>query len=140
MIPVSLFALDTTEQTSEGPRSRLIFGGRPLGIAVAGAVLEAQFAMSGEFLLFVTDDCPYEEVLHLYLIDAGMAVADQVDIGGPYAPGIVRDLEPAGPASLEFSFIGTERWRVTVRDTARGLIRKHRIEISRRAASGPLLS
>lgn len=133
MEPVRLFALGTAEQTREGPRSQLIFRTRPLEMVVAGAVLEAQFATGDEFLLFVTDDCPYEEVLHLYLLDAGMAVVDRVDIGGPYAPGILRDLEPAGPACVEFSFIGNERWRVSVRD-------KHRIEVSRRAASGPLLS
>lgn len=133
MEPVSLFALGTTEETKDGPQARLIFRGRPLEIVVAGAVLEAQFARGHEFLLFVTDDCPYEEVLHLYLLDASMAVVDQVDLGAPYAPGILRDLEGVGPECVEFSFIGTERWRVRVKG-------QHRIEVSRRPPGSPLLS
>src|SRR5262249_6791217 len=67
----------------------------------------------------------------VYLLDSAAGVVDRVVLGGPYAPGILRDLEPAGAGCLEFSFHGPERWRVTVRAKPRGRFRKHRLELLR---------
>ena len=108
-----------------------------------GLVLEAQLALDGGFLVLTTDDSPFEEALHLTLLDAHLAVEDERTLSVPYRPGAVTDLRVVSAEAVELSFFGKDRWRVTVHRQARRRLRahpgaglgdrlaKHRLELAR---------
>jgi hypothetical protein len=122
------FALEGV--SAEG-NAHLLVDGRP-GERIAGAVLEMQYALTIDgaafFVLFVTHGSPYEELLHVYLIDPAGRVVERLELGGAYAPGVLRDVRVLGEHELAFDFQGPRR--LVVRERPAGLFRKRRLEIS----------
>lgn len=50
--------------------SNLYYQGRDTGIILEGLYLEAQYNFGNDkYILFLTEDCPFEEGLFIYLID-----------------------------------------------------------------------
>lgn len=91
-----------TEANTFG-NSRLMDGDRP-GPVLDGAVIEAQFDMDdGRFLLLIGDDSPYEERLQVLLFGPALEQMDSLEIGAPYAAGVVDDVVPS-KAELSFRF------------------------------------
>lgn len=135
--PSTALQLQTcTASEKSGPR--MVLAGLAGTVELDGAVLEAQFDCGDQHLVFTTDDVPYEEALHIHLLDARLAVLDWLELSAWYTPGIFDDLAPAGPHSLAFTFFDeTERWRLTVLQSPRfGLVRhpvKRRSEWWRRS-------
>jgi len=101
------------------PRSEVLRDGRPAGLVIDGARLEAQFAVGEWSLLLVTDDTPYEETLRAYLLDRGNRIVEQTRLSYAYTPGVVRDLQVAGERALIFAFTPATRFRLTVHDRPR---------------------
>jgi hypothetical protein len=95
-------------------RSQLRFEGRTIFGNLSGVVLEAQFQIDGDYLLLITEGSPFEEGLHIYLLSSGFDLLDEAELSAPYNPGIVTDLAVAGSRQLDFTFIGENRWRLTV--------------------------
>jgi len=77
-------------------------------------VLEAQFALGGEALLFLTQDVPFEEALAICLIDAQLRLAEQVTLGAPYTTGHLHDLRIDGRDRLSFRFFGGAPYRLRI--------------------------
>ena len=95
-------------------QSRLIGSdGRP-SEPIEGRILEAQFRTPVGDLVITSDGDPYEEVLHFTLLNPERKVLDRISLGQIYHTGMLRDLRPAGEASLSFQFFGDDRWRLTV--------------------------
>lgn len=89
-------------------------------VKTTGAVLEAQFATGGRYVLFVTEDVPYEESLHILLIDSDLSVLDSVELSAHYTPGIFENVAIVEPDIIEFSFFDrAEKWRLKIVDTPR---------------------
>ena len=108
MTEISEYSLEPVP--AETPMSHLLRQGRPTGVRLAGSVLEKQFRAPQGDLLFLTEDCPYEEGLHIYLLGGESAVLDAVELGAAYAPGILSILA-AGPGErVCFSFFGGDEW------------------------------
>jgi hypothetical protein len=103
----------------EKPRSRVVAGGAATATVIEGVVLEAQFRSTQGFLLLTSDDTPFEEVLHVRLLDAQFRVLDGVDLGQAYHPGLLRNLRVSGDAELCFSFFGDDCWLLRVEPQAR---------------------
>jgi hypothetical protein len=125
-------------------RSRLIADGRTVA-EVAGRVDELQLGHRDEYLLITSDGDPFENELHLYLLGPSGDVVDGVSLGLVYHSGTLSDVEIVGD-TLEFSFFGAERWRVTIMDSPRmwlppnpfarlrsevGAWRRHRLKVDR---------
>lgn len=110
--PISRFRLEPF--AGERPQAHLWDENEKTDTVVAGRVLDAQYGWSGGFLLLTTDDNPYEESLHIILLDDRMRRIDQVDLGQSYHPGLLRDLEVSERGGVVFSFFGTERWWLRV--------------------------
>ncbi|MBI4903113.1 MAG: hypothetical protein HY820_05720 [Acidobacteria bacterium] len=102
---INAFTLGEVERgDSKAPRALLIHQGSPIGLTLEGATLEAQFAFGDEFLLLLTDDCPYEESLHIYLLDRDFHTIDRLDVGQGYAAGVLREVQVTGPDTMRFLF------------------------------------
>jgi hypothetical protein len=100
--------------TGEGevPSSEVLVDGTPTGKRVSGAVLEAAVQWEDRYLLFMTDDAPFEEVLGIHLLDDQHSVLDSAFIGGPYSTGSFSSLELREPNTIRFRFIGDTTWDV----------------------------
>lgn len=93
-------------------RSRL--RGLESELLLDGLILEAQYECSAGYLLMLTEDCPFEEALHVYLLDRSLRPIDKLVLGKAYQPGILRDVKISGKESLEFSFFGGDKWQLRV--------------------------
>ena len=97
-------------------RSEIYINGKATSSIVVGAVLEASVKINEFYLVFMTDDIPNEDMLHIYLFDQNMHSLDSVTIGSPYATGSFSSLELVEPNAVKFNFIGSTKWTVRVFD------------------------
>ena len=76
----SLHRDDAAQDTSQ-----LLRSGTRLALQIEGVLLESQWQLAdGRALLLLTDDSPYDEMLHIYLLDAqGLQVLDALEAGSP---------------------------------------------------------
>lgn len=117
MEKISDFSLEPAGRVGdrrERGRSRLLFRGRPTGLVWDGVDLEAQFGCDAGYLLFITDDTPYEERLHIKLLDRRLNLLDALDVGHINTSAVLKDVRPVSPDRVEFSFFGEDRWVLTV--------------------------
>lgn len=120
MCEIGFFSLKP--QMTELPCAELLFQNKETGTIVDGVVLEKQFAVQGGYLLFLTENCPYEEGLHIYLLDQEFQVLDGLELGGVYASAILKDVCAENDVVFTFTFFGNERWRLQLASTPfRGL-------------------
>lgn len=95
------------------PRSEVWLDGRHTGTQVSGAILETAIQTNaGPYLLFLTDDIPYEDFLSVHLLDADGNRLDSATIGSPYATGTFSLLRMKPPNEVHFTFIGETVWIV----------------------------
>jgi hypothetical protein len=95
-------------------RSEVIIGGRPTGSVITGVVLEAAVHCAPGWLLFVTDDIPYEEMLTIHLLDPDGRPLDSAGIGGPYTTGTFSSMRLDPPSTVRFRFIDDADWFVEI--------------------------
>jgi hypothetical protein len=98
----------------EQPRSELLVEGRPTGSVIAGCVLEAAVRCEPGWLVFATNDIPYEEFLNIHLLDESAKPLDSARIGGPNSTGMFSRLRLEPPATVHFRFIDEADWSVRV--------------------------
>lgn len=96
------------------PQCELLRQAEPTGVRVPGAVLEAAGQWQGFFLVLTTDDVPWEEMLHIHLLDARLQRLDSACIGAPYSTGSFSALPSLVPDLLRFRFMGDTDWSVQV--------------------------
>jgi hypothetical protein len=129
---IDAFTLAPLPPAECGPQSKVLFAGRALYLRIDGCVLEAQFQCVPGYLLLVTEDCPYEEGLHVYLLGPAFTVLDRIELSRPYSPGILKILDATAAGQIAFSFFGDERWRLTVYDhPRRRMFRKRWLKLHR---------
>jgi hypothetical protein len=104
----------------ELPRSELLWEGQPTAVRVDGVSLEHQLQLPAGHLLFLTEESPFEEGLHIYLLDHEKRIVDGLELGAPYASGILGDVTPEGDRAVSFSFFGGDRWRLEVNEKPLG--------------------
>ncbi|MFY0524789.1 hypothetical protein ACN28I_17055 [Archangium gephyra] len=105
MTPISGFTLRRESLEESARPGALLHEGRETGLEIHAAVLNAQFSMKPDlYLLFFTDDCPYEEELQIILLDKHLKLMDGVKLGGMYTPGILSDIREEGENQLSFAF------------------------------------
>jgi hypothetical protein len=100
-------------------QSEILIGGRLTASVVSGHVLEAAVEYPAGWLLFITDDIPYEETLAIHLLDMHGRLRDSACIGSPYATGIFTSLRLDPPRTVRFRFIGDIDWFVRILEKPR---------------------
>ncbi|WP_238081105.1 MULTISPECIES: hypothetical protein [Pseudescherichia] len=102
-------ATDTTQA-----RAEVLIDGNSTEIVIPGKVLEAAVKIDARrYLLFVTDDVIFEEMLTLLLLDLSQGIVDELTIGSAYTSGYFEVLT-VSPCSASFRFIGDTTWTVKV--------------------------
>jgi len=113
MVPITDFTLQPPPDQAPSRRSRLFYRGQAVA-DLDGRSLEFQFQCGPDYLLLLTEDNPYEETLHVYLLGPDLKLLDRLDLENPYSSGILADVQAVSERRLEFSFFGNDRWRLTV--------------------------
>lgn len=96
------------------PLCEVVRQAEPTGVLVPGAVLEVASQWGSFFLVLATDDVPFEEMLHVHLLDARLQLLDSARIGAAYTTGAFSALPSPLPDVLRFRFIGDTDWSVQV--------------------------
>ena len=94
------------------PKSEISIEGKPTGKFVPGAFLEAAVQYDDFYLLFMTDDIPYEEALRILFLDKTLKILDSALLGGPYSTGWFSALSLEEPNTIRFRFIGDTTWSI----------------------------
>lgn len=153
--PIDSFSLTRqspagTDDPYQPPHAAVLREGRAAGFTIEGAKIEAQFALDADsYLLLVSDDCPYEETLRAYLLNANLKVIDQATLGYAYTAGVLRDIQIVADDALTFAFTGNSRFRLKVHPKPRHLwnasggagevfrfLSRRRLEITRETLDG----
>jgi len=98
-------------------QSRLIVRAKPLAQTLTGAVLEACIEVLDSYLVFMSDDIPSEDSLHIYRLDAHFSLQESLTIGAAYCTGAFVLRELVAPAQVVFSFLGGGIWRLNLTPT-----------------------
>ena len=81
---LSLSEVNEATDTAQA-RSEVLIGGISTGIIIPGKVLEGAIKVDARrYLLFVTDDVIFEEMLTILLLDLSQGVVEALTIGGAY--------------------------------------------------------
>jgi len=92
---------------------KIVISFKPLDqeIILAGAVLEAQYSVGKNYVLFITEGNPYEEALYIYLLNESLAVLDSIELSADYTSAILKNLRVNSSSSICFSFFeDSENW------------------------------
>lgn len=116
LLPTSEFAtrLASPYSDTELATSELLVDGKPTGMIVTGAVLEAAVEWQGCRIAFLTDDIPFEDMLRIYMFDADMTLVDAAVIGAMYSTGTFAELNLQPPNALTFRFFGGTVWHMVL--------------------------
>jgi hypothetical protein len=96
------------------PQSAIYIDGKPTGTIIPGAYLEASLRWNDSFLIFTTDDVPFEEMLRIILLDKNLSTIDSALLGAPYSTGSFDSLKIKDDDTVEFRFIGGITWTLQV--------------------------
>lgn len=103
--------------------SHLYHQGNKTGLILEGLYLEAQYRFDYKYILFLTEDCPYEEGLFIYLLDQSFSVLDRAIMAIQYAPGILGNLKIENDHEISFSlFSPDEKWTLTTLPTPKRVL------------------
>lgn len=98
--------------------SGIVAGRRETGQVNTGQILEAAIQWQGNYLLFVTDDIPFEDSLRIYLFDTGWRLLDSAAIGTMYATGTFSHLELLPPNRVGFQMFDDACWMIELLEQA----------------------
>jgi len=95
--------------------SKLYFDKCPCHINISGIILEKQYRLNTGFkLIFTSDDCPYEETLHITLLSKEHTVVDALDLGMAYHSAIFDNIALLSENTLEFNFFSDTRYHLFI--------------------------
>lgn len=93
----------------------LLHEGRETGLRIHAVSLEAQFQLQpGFYLLFFTDNSPYEEALQIVLLDSHLQFLDGLELGQPYTPGVLSDIHAESEQRILFDFFEGTRLLLSI--------------------------
>lgn len=114
-IPKSDFDLDPIDDQ----KSTIIDHCRRTQSNITGTVLELCARYKDKFLVFATDDTPFEDMLYVHLLDDSFNVLDSLIIGAMYSTGSFFDPQLISTNKIVFRFIGDTDWSITILDQAK---------------------
>lgn len=123
----------TMEEPDETPRVLIENSQIKKQVEVIGKILEAQYRVGDDFLLFVTEGNPFEEALYIYFLDSNLQVKDSLEISAMYAEGILRNLSVVDSNRIIFSFFDNdEKWILEIFSSPKLTMFKNKYPIKRR--------
>ncbi len=110
---VSLELLESATATTSA-KSIIKIRNSQIAIGVNGACLECCIRCGDNYLLFTSDDCPFEETVNIYLLSRDNRILDRAAIYWPYAAGIFELIAVSEPNVVHFKFIAEKIWKLQI--------------------------
>jgi len=107
---------------TQPPQSQLQIKGVQQQVVIQGAILEAAVETKNAYLVFMTDDIPYEDTLRITLISKSFEILDIANLGAAYTTGSFQFLDLNGEHHITFSFFGETPWTLTLLERKQLLI------------------
>ena len=109
----------STKQISEAsetdtPKCQIYINGTATESMIEGALFEAAFRYQDFYLVFTTNDCPYEETLNIYFLDQDLKILDQAILCWPYGTGSFTLLNVIQPDRIRFQYFTQDAWEITL--------------------------
>ena len=95
-------------------KSSVSIEGKQVNQEIEGVYFELCLKLKQQYLVFMTDDIPGEDMLHIHLLAEDLSIIDSATIGGMYSTGSFKNLSIQEPNQVKFNFIGGNEWRVEV--------------------------
>lgn len=106
MRPIELFTLADSHRQKD-KKMLISKKDHPLAIDVDGLRIDAQFVLNdGRFLVWLTENSPYDEMLSVYLISADGIIEDSVEAGARFGmgPAGILEIKKLKESWVEFEF------------------------------------
>ena len=97
---------------TESPKSQIWKNGKAINVFVDGQVCEACINYRDFYLVFTTNDSPFEESLNIYFLDRNFTPLDHAVLVWPYGTGSFNLMNLTEPNFIEFKFFGNATWRL----------------------------
>jgi hypothetical protein len=107
---------------TESSKSQLWINGKAIDSFIDGEVCEACINYGEFYLVFTTNDCPFEESLNIHLLDRNYSVLDQAALVWPYSTGSFTLLDLIEPNLITFKFFGEAIWEIELYPSKKVLI------------------
>lgn len=121
----NMIILDSQEfntQTISSEQSNIFLDGMQTGKRIDGSYLELCIKADDKYLVFMTDDIPNEDMLHIHLLNESLDVIDSATIGSMYSTGSFRNYNIQSSNTITFHFIGDTEWKIEVLDNRSHLL------------------
>ena len=104
-----------TISLEDSEKPTLADGGDRLSSILCGTSIEGQWDLGDQFLLLLSCDSPYDELVSICLLSSNKDLIDEIYIGGWYSGGVLEKIV-ASERSLAFEIFGY-CWNVTLLTT-----------------------
>ncbi|WP_077343164.1 hypothetical protein [Pseudocolwellia agarivorans] len=101
-------------QPISSEQSAIFLGNTNTGKNIDGCYLELCIKTGYNYLIFMTDDIPNEDMLHIHFLNESLDILDSATIGSMYSTGTFRDYNIQGENTVTFYFIGETQWKVEI--------------------------
>lgn len=98
----------------EPPILKFFLPSSNISAEIEGADVECCIEVNNDYLVFTTNDCPYEETLNITLINNTNQVVDQASIFWPYGTGSFKLEQINAPNKVVFQFFAEKLWQVEI--------------------------
>ena len=113
------FTIETTDMSLKRQgKSRMFFNG-DFKHEVEGIVLEAQYQFDDGYLIFMSYDVPFDEILHVLLLSPDFLIRDQVSLSAQHIACFFGLVGKINDRSLSFTFWDNDPIQLTVRKKSR---------------------
>ncbi len=107
---------------TEIPKCQIKINGSTTDSIMEGAILEAAIKYQEFYLVFTTNDCPYENTLNIHYLDQDLTILDRATLSWPYGTGSFTLINILQPNRIRFQFFTRDDWEITLYPKAKWLI------------------
>lgn len=98
----------------ESIQSEVYICGKKVHGNIDGVILEDCYQYNDRYLLFLTEDIPYEDALNIYYLDHDLNVLDMACLGHAYTTGNFREQVVVADNIISFHFFCNTKWFLTL--------------------------
>lgn len=107
---------------TESPKSQLWVNGKAIDSFIDGEICEACVNYGEFYLVFTTNNCPYEESLNIHFLDRNFRALDHATLVWPYGTGSFTLLDMVEPNLVTFKFFEKSIWEVELYSNKRVVV------------------
>ncbi len=101
---------DDYDEEIETCKSRVFIKNAHTDCIIDGAILESCIKCDEYYLVFMSEDIPYEDSLHISLLDKNLTILDQASLSWIYTTGTFKLIALNEPDTVVFSFFDKLVW------------------------------